>query len=480
MQTYKKPLNRSITIGCIFFILFLCIVLGIVNYVTFYRALFNRYNTFLTDLLTLIDYKIDKDDLYECMVTNEKSENYEEIQQLMNDILDNGSVHYLYIITPLEAEESHTCLTVMTGMTKDEIENHYDEQNFLGDVFDDFPVETVKNFQAAMKKPGKVSFDIDSESTIWGMDYTGMLPLTTSDGKTFTVLAADISVHDIYKTLWIHTLQNILLISFIGFIFSLVFIIWAKHNITTPIEQLEHSVVDFARTSHNQTDPYQLVFNQPAIHTENEVESLSDAISQMTDDIKLYAKNIVEAKLKITDLQQNADELGMIAFRDSLTHVKNKAAYDKAVEILNDKIKQEQAEFAFVMIDLNSLKHVNDIYGHEKGDLYITGSCSIICMIFDHSPVFRVGGDEFLVILENTDYKFREQLMAALKASVEGYITRIDCDPWEKYSMAAGIAVYNPDIDTDTSTVFKRADKSMYNNKQRMKAILAEEALDEI
>ena len=200
----------------------------------------------------------------------------------------------------------------------------------------------------------------------------------------------------------------------------------------------------------------------------------------MTDDIKLYAKNIVEAKLKITDLQQNADELGMIAFRDSLTHVKNKAAYDKAVEILNDKIKQEQAEFAFVMIDLNSLKHVNDIYGHEKGDLYITGSCSIICMIFDHSPVFRVGGDEFLVILENTDYKFREQLMAALKASVEGYITRIDCDPWEKYSMAAGIAVYNPNIDTDTSTVFKRADKSMYNNKQRMKAMLAEETLDEL
>ena len=62
MQNYKKPLNRSITIGCISFILFLCIVLGFVNYITFYRALFNRYNTFLTDLLTLIDYKIDKDD----------------------------------------------------------------------------------------------------------------------------------------------------------------------------------------------------------------------------------------------------------------------------------------------------------------------------------------------------------------------------------------------------------------------------------
>ena len=480
MSNYKKPLHRSITIGCISFILFLCIVLGVVNYITFYRALLARYNTYLTDLLNLIDYKIDKDDLYNCMLTNQKSEKYEEIQQLMNDILDSGSVHYLYIITPLEAEKTHTCLTLMTGMTKEEIEFHYDEQNFLGDVFDDFTVQTVKNFEAAMKKPGKIIFDIDSESTIWGMDYTGMLPLTTSNGKTFSVLAADVSVHDIYKILWIHTIENIIIISFIGILFSILFIIWSKYNITSPIEQLEHSVVDFARTSHNQTDPYQLIFNQPPIHTENEVEALSDAISQMTDDIKLYAKNIVEAKNKITDLQQNANELGMLAYRDSLTHVKNKAAYDKTVEILNEKIKNKNAEFAFVMIDLNSLKRINDIYGHEKGDLYITGSCSIICMIFDHSPVFRVGGDEFIVLLENTDFKFRDQLMAALKTSVEGYIKKTDCEPWEKYSMAAGIAVFNSNIDTDASTVFKRADKCMYNNKQLMKAMLTKETLDEL
>ena len=480
MRKYKKPLHRSITIGCIIFILSLCTVLGLINYTTFYKALYERHNTYLTDILNFIDYKIDKDDLYECMLTNQKSEKYNETQELLNDLLDTSGIHYLYIITPLEAEETHTCLTIMTGMTKEEIENHYDEQNFLGDVFDDFPTVTVKHFMEAMKKPGKVTFDIDNESTIWGFDYTGMLPLTTSDGKTFTVLAADISVYDIYKALWRHTLGNILLIIIIGLLFSILFIIWSKHNLTMPIEKLEHSVVDFARTSHNQSDPYQLFFNKPGIHTENEVESLSDAISQMTDDIKIYAKNIAEAKNKISHLQQDANKLGVIAYQDSLTHVKNKAAYDKAIEVLNENIANKKAEFAFVMVDLNSLKHINDAYGHEKGDLYITGSCSIICMIFTHSPVFRVGGDEFVVLLENTDLKYREQLMAALKASVEGYITRIDCQPWEKYSMAAGIAVFNPDIDFDAAAVFKRADKSMYNNKQRMKAMQAEEELVEI
>ena len=481
MRQYKKPLNRSVSIGCISFILILCIVLGIVNYANFFKALYERYNSYLTDVLRYIEYKIDKDDLYKCASTNQKSENYDEIQQLMNDILDTSSIHYLYIITPLDAEKEHTCFTVMTGMTKDEIENHYDEQNFLGDIFDDFPPDTVQAFIDAMNKPGQITFAIDNESTIWGFDYTAMLPLTTSDGKTFTVLAADISVYDIYKTLWRHTIRTVLIIIFIGLFFSILFILWSNHNITRPIKLLENSVVEFARTSHNQTDPYQLIYNKPGIHTGNEVEALSDAVSQMSDDIKLYAKNISEAENKISTLRQNASKLGVLAYRDALTHVKNKAAYDKAVSVLDEMIKTGGVDFALVMIDLNSLKLINDMYGHEKGNSYIISSCSIICMIFAHSPVFRIGGDEFVVLLENTDYRFRDELMEALKASVEGYISMTDCQPWERISMAAGIATFNPETDDNTQAVFKRADEMMYRNKQIMKSKpQPEETLDEL
>ena len=480
MRKYKKPLNRSISIGCISLILSLCIGLSIVNCRTLYNALFERYNTYLTDILKFIDYRIDKDDLYECMVSNQKSEKYDELQELLNNILDTGGIHYLYIITPLEAEETHTCLTVMTGMTKEEIEFYYDEQNFLGDVFDDLPTEIVQHFMDAMKKPGEISFDKDSESTIWGFDYTGMLPLTTSDGKTFTVLAADISIYNIFRTLSRHTLVNIILIISIGFLGSLIFILWSRKNITKPIESLEQSVVNFARTSHDQTNPDQLIYQQPVIHTSNEVESLSDAITNMTDDIKIYAKNIIEAENKITKLRNSASKLGILAYQDSLTHVKNKTAYDKAIEALNESIRHKRAEFAFVMIDLNSLKHINDVYGHDKGNAYIIGSCAIICMIFTHSPVFRIGGDEFVVLLENTDYKFRDELMDALNASVEGYVSKTDCDPWERFSMAAGMAIFDPETDKDAESVFKRADQIMYTNKQRMKAEELKEVLDEL
>ncbi len=472
MRKYKKPLSRSISIGCISFILSLCIVLSIVNYISFYRALYERYNNFLTDILKLVEYKIDKDDLYKCTQTLEKSENYEEVQQILNDIVETCHIHYIYIITPLEAKNTHTCFTVMTGMTKEEIENEYNEQNFLGDIFDDFPPETVQEFADAMKTPEKITFATDNESTKWGHDYTAMLPLTTSDGNTFTVLAADISVTDIYKTLRHHAATNILLIVGIGFLFSILFILWADHNITKPIEKLEHSVVEFAQTSHGQSDPNQLNYNQPDIHTSNEVESLSDAVTQMSGDMKDYAKNILEAETKILDLKHNASKLGVIAYHDALTHVKNTAAYEKAANSINELIKIKKAEFALIMIDLNSLKHINDEYGHENGNAYITGSCSIICGIFTHSPVFRIGGDEFVVLLEHNDYKHRDSLFEELTSTFAKTAVKQDCKPWEKYSLAAGMAVFNSETDKDIDSVFKRADKIMYENKQRIKATL--------
>ena len=70
--------------------------------------------------------------------------------------------------------------------------------------------------------------------------------------------------------------------------------------------------------------------------------------------------------------------------------------------------------------------------------------------------------------------------MEALNAAVEGYIYKAECKPWDRYSMAAGMAVYTPEIDKDAESVFKRADQLMYENKQRMKAEEVKEVLDEL
>ena len=138
-------------------------------------------------------------------------------------------------------------------------------------------------------------------------------------------------------------------------------------------------------------------------------------------------------------------------------------------ENLARQIKQGIAEFAIVMVDLNHLKRINDTYGHKCGDQYITGACGIICDIYKHAPVFRVGGDEFVVVLMGESYEERDAL---LDEAIEKFRETAckDAEPWQKYSAALGMAVYINEDNETVDEVFSRADENMYVQKMMMKA----------
>lgn len=147
---------------------------------------------------------------------------------------------------------------------------------------------------------------------------------------------------------------------------------------------------------------------------------------------------------------------------DELTGVKNKHAYTEAEETLNKKIASKKASsFAVAVFDINGLKQVNDTLGHQAGDKFIQDGCAIICDFFKHSPVFRIGGDEFAVIIQGNDYRSIDKIMASfhennLKSKASGNVV-----------IAAGYSRFNGD--PDVATVFERADEEMYKNKKALK-----------
>ena len=153
-----------------------------------------------------------------------------------------------------------------------------------------------------------------------------------------------------------------------------------------------------------------------------------------------------------------------IARRDELTRTKNKTAYHEMENELQAQIKEGCGSFGIVVCDINGLKKINDTEGHRAGDDYIRTSCMLICRIFHHSPVFRIGGDEFAVILRNRDYENREKLISRLRRQVEENI-RIGEGP----VVASGLAEFQPDEDHSVEDVFNRADIRMYENKTRLK-----------
>ena len=109
------------------------------------------------------------------------------------------------------------------------------------------------------------------------------------------------------------------------------------------------------------------------------------------------------------------DELRSISLHDSLTGLGNRNAYQAACKRLAE---EKISNIGVIYIDLNDLKFINDTYGHEKGDEYITSMSAIFSKHFRSSDIFRIGGDEFVAaVYGSADFSSK---LAELKQLLEG------------------------------------------------------------
>ena len=219
-----------------------------------------------------------------------------------------------------------------------------------------------------------------------------------------------------------------------------------------------------------------IIFSRRITRPLRELTNAAEEINEGNYDVKLDYKGNDEIGTLTTTMNRLIEHLGgyitdlnSLAYADALTSVRNKGAYDIFMEQMQKRIDDgEDPKFAIAIFDCDSLKVINDTYGHDKGDVYIKNSCHLICRVFAKSPVFRLGGDEFAVILQNEDYLNRERLKNVfIEKSAE--ICAFAKEPWEKISVAIGLADYNYAEDKDVHNVARRADHLMYEDKHARK-----------
>ena len=178
-----------------------------------------------------------------------------------------------------------------------------------------------------------------------------------------------------------------------------------------------------------------------------------DIDAAITDaDEKLYAGKH-SGKNKVVSTMPSADADAM-SYQDPLTRVKNRAAYDKMVESLNWDIQSGTAQFGVVKVKLQNVNMINEKFGHDKGNDYIIGACRVICGVYVNSQVFRIGGDDFAVILTNRDYYDREELLLTLNEKFEKSV-ETNNSPWNQYKASGKMSVYSA-LDSDYDAVFNR------------------------
>lgn len=369
---------------------------------------------------------------------------YEQCQNNIHLYIENMSdIKYLY---------------VMDYAGVDAIEDMY--------IIDDTEEPIYESGWYEPREPELMAYDINkheptiSNSEEWGWLCSDYYPVYNSNNELVCIVGCDVDVEDMMTakhTYLISVITNTLLVTLVIILGAIFFI---SILIVNPLNAISKNIKRFVPSS-DTTEANVINLN---LKGHNEITDIYDNIRSMQISIVDQIKN---NNIMQKDIEQQANQINKLnaeTFRDALTHVGNKGAYLQKAKELNIK----NNNFAIVMVDINDLKQINDLYGHKAGDLFIQGCCKIICNTFKHSPVYRIGGDEFVVVIENEDYPNRHSLFEKLKLEYKISYHNTMNSPWEKFSASCGMAENSSD-DSSVELVFKRADEAMYKEKTKFR-----------
>ena len=260
------------------------------------------------------------------------------------------------------------------------------------------------------------------------------------NGMTLIISA---SYNDIRRIRYDIALKILFVVLFLAVLFSLV-VIFVVRRIVYPLKKLTEASLKLSNGD----------YDVEIVHSDtHEIRLLSTAFENMAMHLKEHEK-----------LQH------LLAYRDSLTGLRNTNSYWAWINDFDKEIETKEIDFGILVFDINYLKETNDRYGHDVGNKLIVSAARVISDTFKRSPVFRIGGDEFLVILQNRDLDDVKEL---LKIFDEECLNKsVDTDKESiPVSIAKGFARYDSEKDTNFIDVFNKADDAMYENKRKIKGL---------
>ena len=164
-------------------------------------------------------------------------------------------------------------------------------------------------------------------------------------------------------------------------------------------------------------------------------------------------------------LGRKAHTYEQLAYTDQMTSLSNRTAFNRDFDVLSSS----PIDIGIINLDLNSLKYINDNLGHTFGDTYITNSANMIAKTFSHvGKCYRVGGDEFVVIIEQASHFDFSYYFHMLDWSVDTF-NKSQKEQAIPMQIAYGHAIYDASLDHTLHDTYNRADKKMYENKKEKK-----------
>lgn len=297
----------------------------------------------------------------------------------------------------------------------------------------------------------------------YGKFYTAYSPILNSSGKIVGFVAADLDAKW-YEDQISKSANTILAGCLISLLIGALIVVIATSRLRRRFLELNFQMRELAVDVNSFTRKVTGVSSGEIVTNSLDADgSVLDAERRSYDEIQELGTQISNMR---TSLQAYIDKVQALAYTDALTGVKSKQSYVEAEEKLNRQISECSVQnFAVVSCDINGLKETNDTKGHVAGNELIKSACRLICDYYSHSPVFRIGGDEFEVILQGRDYKERYKILRDFNQKVEQHLEE------GKVVVSAGMSDYIPGQDKNLQDVFVRADEDMYVRKNKLKSM---------
>ena len=461
MTDKKRYRSISKRLPIMIFISFL-ILLAVTVIITYFREenrMVEEYRRMADGVTNLMIEPLDPEKMDYYIEENYSSREYLDIMKYYYSLKDNyPDIYYLYVYSFYRAEEPSATIIF-------DLEDEYTETP------NQVSIDWVGSTYVALEPFASLIDDLlESKEPIFETAYSeddGYLlsfakPIFDADGNYVASACVDFSMTEMHR----QNIRFIIILSalliFAGLVMFLISVHALQNTITKPLQAITDAVSGFKHDSEEDRNTNLETLQNLGLRSDNEIGVLYDAILEAEKDSLYYLSSFKKAENEIHNKDEKISELGVMALRDSMTNVGNKTAYTRSISDLKDT-----DEYGIVLMDANNLKMINDTYGHEAGDTYIQGCCKLLCDIFSHSPVFRIGGDEFAVILKGQDYNNRHQLVKAFKDKLDRIWKEKEYDPPHRYSCSIGMA--DSTTCNTTRETIKTADDNMYEDKKAFK-----------
>ena len=431
----KSKYTTKYLILVIVFLLALNISLGYLLMGQSKNSIITLIRTRMLDISNTAAAMLDGDDLETITPDDEGTEKYESVMRTLTYFQDNIDLKYIYCIRDMG-----------DGTFTFGLDPTVEDPGEFGS-----PIVYTDALNKASQ--GTAAADDKYYEDAWGKFYSAYSPVFNSRGEVAGIVAVDFSA-EWYDEQVATLTRTTVIVAIISLLVGVAIVVAIITRSRKKIDSIHGQLNELENTLMQEMGNVSVAEEKNFKDQEENDDDLSmDALERQIQSMQ------AELRTQIAHVHGQA-------YQDSLTGVKSKYSYLETEKALDEKLSREVLpDFAVVVCDINGLKKVNDTLGHKAGDDYIRKGCKMICDVFSHSPVYRVGGDEFVVLLTGRDYENRNILIRELHELSSDHILTNEA------IVSGGLAEYIPGQDLSVREIFDRADATMYKEKMLLKSL---------